>query len=97
MIRTLIVLFFFFSFPTFSLELKGENLLFVPPDGYQMGFSDNKNNIYISEWFPDGQTKNYWSEMVTVQVLYNYTSRNVENFVDKFIGVIVDICDNGRG
>ena len=98
MIRTLIILLLLYlPFHTFSEELKGENLLFAPPDGYEMGFSDNKNDIYISEWFTYGQNKDDWSEMVTVQVLFNYPSRNIENFVDKFIGVIVDTCDNGRG
>ena len=61
-------------------QLNGENLLFVPPDNYQMGFSDEKNDMYISEWFLDGQTQNDWSEMVTVQVFYNYPTREINNF-----------------
>ena len=91
------LLFMSFPFPIGSDELTGENLLFKPPDGYQMGYSDRKNDFYISEWFIDGQTKNEWSEMVTVQVLFDYPTRDVSNFVEKFIEVIVDICENGRG
>ena len=98
MIRTIIIfLCLFFPFHIVSEELNGEHLLFAPPDGYQMGFSDRKNDIYISEWFLDGQTKNQWSEMVTVQVFFNYPTRDIDNFVDKFMGVIVDVCENGRG
>ena len=98
MTRTLIMLLcLFFPFHIISEELNGENLLFIPPDDYQMGFSDRKNDMFISEWFLDGQTQNDWSEMVTVQVFYNYPTREINNFQDKFIGVIVDTCEDGRG
>ena len=39
-----------------------------------------------------------WSRMMTVQVLYNYNTKStLKNFVDRFIGIIVDFCDEGRG
>lgn len=28
-------------------ELQGENLLFSPPDGYQIEYNSNNNDIYI--------------------------------------------------
>ena len=48
MIITLMpLLFLFFPFHSVSEELNGENLLFQPPDGYHMGFSDSNNDTVV--------------------------------------------------
>ena len=71
---------------------------FSPPNGYKLGFTDSSNEIYTQEWIPNGETIKDWSRMMTVQVLYNYNTKStLKNFVDRFIGIIVDFCDEGRG
>ena len=35
--------------------------------------------------------------MVTIQVLFNYPIGDLDNFVNNFIEMIVDICEDGRG
>ena len=99
MAKTILII-FSILFPNVfhSNELYGENLLFSPPNGYKIGFTDSSNEIYTQEWIPNGETIKDWSRMMTVQVLYNYNTKStLKNFVDRFIGIIVDFCDEGRG
>ena len=93
----LIFLFLIFPVHINAEKLQGENLLFSPPDGYQIGYTSNNKDIYIQEWIPDGQNIKDWSEMVTIQVLFNYPIGDLDNFVNNFIEMIVDICEDGRG
>ena len=93
----LIFLFLIFPIHLNAEELQGENLLFSPPDGYQIGYHSNNKDIYIQEWIPDGQNIKDWSEMVTIQVLFSYPIGDLDNFVNNFIEMIVDICEDGRG
>ena len=69
----LIFLFLIFPIHLNAEKLQGENLLFSPPDGYQIGYNSNNKDIYIQEWIPDGQNIKDWSEMVTIQVSVSYT------------------------
>ena len=94
---TLMLLLLIFPVHLIAEELQGENLLFSPPDGYQIGYTNNNNDIYIQEWIPDGQNIKDWSEMVTIQVLFNYPIGDLDYFVNKFIGMIVAVCEDGRG
>ena len=94
---TLMLLLLIFPVHLIAEELQGENLLFSPPDGYQIGYTNNNNDIYIQEWIPDGQNIKDWSEMLTIQVLFNYPIGDLDYFVNKFIGMIVAVCEDGRG
>ena len=94
---TLMLFFLIFPIHLIAEELQGENLLFSPPDGYQIGYTNNDNDIYIQEWIPDGQNIKDWSEMVTIQVLFNYPVGDLDSFVNKFIEIIVNVCEDGRG
>ena len=94
---TLTLFFLIFPIHLIAEELQGENLLFSPPDGYQIGYTNNDNDIYIQEWIPDGQNIKDWSEMVTIQVLFNYPVGDLDSFVNKFIEIIVNVCEDGRG
>ena len=98
MIKIALILFFLIlPIHLIAKELQGENLLFSPPDGYQIGYTNNDNDIYIQEWIPDGQNIKDWSEMVTIQVLFNYPVGDLDSFVNKFIEIIVNVCEDGRG
>ena len=94
---TIILLFFVSPQQFFSEELFGENLIFSPPNGYHIGYTNRKNNIFLQEWVPNGQKVNNWSEMISVQVLFDYKTSDLEDFVDDFIKIIVDVCVDGRG
>ena len=92
MAKTILII-FSILFPNVfhSNELYGENLLFSPPNGYKLGFTDSSNEIYTQEWIPNGNYKRLVQRMMTVQVLYNYNTKStLKNFVDRFIGIIVD-------
>ena len=77
MAKTILII-FSILFPNVfhSNELYGENLLFSPPNGYKLGFTDSSNEIYTQEWIPNGETIKDWSRMMTVQVLYNYNTKS---------------------
>lgn len=49
-------------------KLEAENLLFSPPKYFKVGFQSNRDNRLMSEWVPENQTVEDWTEMITVQV-----------------------------
>jgi len=67
----LIFLFLIFPIHLNAEELQGENLLFSPPDGYQIGYNSNNKDIYIQEWIPDGQNIKDWSKLVSQVFLFD--------------------------
>jgi hypothetical protein len=48
--------------------LQAENLLVAQPAGFKVGYQANKDDTAISEWVPEGQSVDAWTEMLTVQV-----------------------------
>jgi hypothetical protein len=50
--------------------LENENLLVAPPPGYKVGFDTKKPNMVMTEFVPDNETVDDWTEMVTVQVFF---------------------------
>jgi hypothetical protein len=49
--------------------LQGENLLFAPPLNFKIGYYVDRNSM--TEWIPNGQTAENWTEMLTVQIFRN--------------------------
>ncbi len=87
-----------FPYSLHSEELQGEKLLFSPPNGYQISSTVSSNEMYSQEWILKTETIKDWSEMITVQVLFNYYNKGfIKNFKNRFIGIIVDVCEDGRG
>jgi hypothetical protein len=58
-----------------SAALVNENLLTTAPSGYQVGFHDKNSNSEITEWVPEGETVENWTEMVTVLIFFNASPR----------------------
>jgi hypothetical protein len=58
----------FLCLPSAQAQLKGENLIVVPPAGFMVGYSDTSNFVSLTEWIPSNETVQNWSEMVTVQI-----------------------------
>lgn len=55
--------------------LENETLLVAMPKGYKVGFQKRAGNQAISEFVPQAETVEAWTEMVTVQIFFNL--RNV--------------------
>jgi hypothetical protein len=51
-----------------TADLQDENLLVTAPPGYKIGFNDTKPKMLMTEFVPDKETVENWTEMVTVQV-----------------------------
>jgi hypothetical protein len=50
--------------------LENENLLMALPPGYKIGFNEKKPDMLITEFVPDKETVENWTEMVTMQIFY---------------------------
>jgi hypothetical protein len=51
--------------------LQGETLLVTKPKAYKVGFQKKSDKEMMSEWVPDGERVDDWTEMVTVQIFFN--------------------------
>jgi hypothetical protein len=54
-----------------SAEFVNENLLTPTAPGYHVGFQNKKDSGQITEWVPEGQTVDNWTEILTVQIFNN--------------------------
>jgi hypothetical protein len=65
--------------------LENENLLVTAPPGYKVGFDTKKPNMLMTEFVPDKETVEDWTEMVTVQVFFGLkaTPRQFMDNMDK--------------
>lgn len=50
--------------------LENETLLVTMPKGYKVGFQNRAGNQAISEFVPQAETVEGWTEMVTVQIFF---------------------------
>jgi len=62
-----------------AAELVNENLLVAVPDGYKIDFRARKNGMLINEMVPAAESVHGWTEMVTVQIFYNFKA-GLEDF-----------------
>ena len=56
-----------------SAQFKNENLLVGLPQGFKVGFSDQRNGMNMQEWVPSNETVQNWTEIVTVQASASVT------------------------
>lgn len=64
-----------------TAQLKNENLLVGLPQGFKVGFSEQRNGMNMQEWVPSNETVQNWTEMVTVQVFLNRTDLDPVKFL----------------
>jgi hypothetical protein len=62
-------------------QLKNENLLVGLPQGFKVGFSEQRNGMNMQEWVPSNEAVQNWTEMVTVQVFLNRTDLDPVKFL----------------
>jgi hypothetical protein len=55
-------------------QLVNENFLVPLPPGYKIDFRDKKKNMLMTEMVPVGETVSNWTEMVTVQIFYDFAA-----------------------
>ncbi|HVV63018.1 MAG TPA: hypothetical protein VHD14_14825 [Pseudolabrys sp.] len=55
-----------------AAELVNENLLVAVPDGYKVDFSEKSAKMMMQEMVPAAENVHGWTEMVTVQIFYNF-------------------------
>jgi hypothetical protein len=48
--------------------IDAENLLFSPPKDFKVGFQSNRDNRLMTEFVPDAETVEDWTQMLTVQI-----------------------------
>lgn len=58
-----------FGAPARALE--AENLLITKPKSYTVGYQKKSDTQMMSEWVPQGESVEAWTEMVTVQIFFN--------------------------
>jgi hypothetical protein len=51
-----------------SQQMENENLLQTIPSGYKIGFQTKQGNMLMSEFVPERESVDNWTEMVTTQV-----------------------------
>ncbi len=68
--------------PARSPLLDGENLLFAPPKDFKFGFHSDRNGS-LTEYVPNGQTVDDWTEMLTVQVFPDLKEMEPAAFLQK--------------
>jgi hypothetical protein len=73
-------------------QLKGENLIVVPPAGFMVGYSDTSNFVSLTEWVPSNETVHNWSEMVTVQIFFRRADLNPGPFLRTLQGQWLAAC-----
>ncbi len=77
--------------PARSPLLDGENLLFAPPRDFKFGFHSDRNGS-LTEYVPNGQTVEEWTEMLTVQVFRDLKDMEPAAFLQKIGTKWVNDC-----
>lgn len=71
-------------------KLRGENLLVGLPSGYEVAHHQKTAAGEISEFVPEGETVENWSEMLTIQLLP--PGNEVEGFYERFDSMVKQVC-----
>ena len=76
---------------TGAQALQAENLLFSPPAEFKVGYHSEQGQQMLTEFVPQAQTVEDWTEMVTVQV-YRGMSVSSGGFLQNVGGRYVAAC-----
>ena len=58
------------AFGASARALEAENLLITKPKSYSVGYQKKSDTQMMSEWVPQGESVEAWTEMVTVQIFF---------------------------
>ena len=71
-----------------------EQLLFVLPDNWIEIYTDRTENLSTSEYIPNGQTEEDWSEMISVQILLEAGNSDPDLMLTKVANHLKKECSN---
>lgn len=71
-----------------------EQLLFVLPDNWIEIYTDRTENLSTSEYVPNGQTEEDWSEMISVQILLEAGNSDPDLMLTKVANHLKKECSN---
>ena len=62
--------------------------------GFELGYSTEQDEFIMSEWIPNGESLQDWTQMITLQALLDYPPDRLETFVSRFIELVNEDCGN---
>jgi hypothetical protein len=65
---TSLIFFVLFTSSVYSQQMENENLLQTVPLGYKIGFQTKRGQMLMTEFVPERESVDNWTEMVTTQV-----------------------------
>jgi len=77
-------------------QLKGENLLVIPPAGFKVGYKGTNNGMNMMEWVPAAETVQNWSEMVTVQIFVRRADLDPAQFLGRLQQQWLEACKGSK-
>lgn len=75
---------------------ENENLLVGMPKGCKVGFQKRQGNQVISEWVPQAETVENWTEIVTVQVFFGMKNVALPGWRARIEKLWADACPNSK-
>ena len=73
-------------------QFQDENLILQLPQGYVSGFEENTADGLMSEFVPEGQSVENWTDMITVQVFYRRADMTPAGFEEQMRGNWLGAC-----
>lgn len=79
--------------PGGAVDTGSESLHYTPPEGFELGFEDQKPNLSIRELVPGGQTVEDWADMVTILIIPRPANLTIEAFFSSMSSGFADGCE----
>lgn len=76
-------------------ELKDENLLQGLPPGYKVDFQTRQGNMLMTEFVPQNENVNAWTEMVTTQVFLGLRNADISQIQSRITKGWLEVCKGG--
>jgi hypothetical protein len=76
--------------PSLKTTMEGENLLFIPPMNFKVGYHVDRNSM--TEWVPNGETVEDWTEILTVQIFRNLKDVTPAAFLQNIGTTYLNAC-----
>ena len=76
-------------------ELKDENLLQGLPPGYKVDFQTRQGNMLMTEFVPQNENVNAWTEMVTTQVFLGLRNADISQMQSRITKGWLEGCNGG--
>ncbi|PCJ20444.1 MAG: hypothetical protein COB04_04090 [Gammaproteobacteria bacterium] len=75
----------------------GENLVYQAPDRWTMSYDKKTDKHWMTGWTPEDQERDSWQDMLSIQVVYNATSKNPVQFIKGMAKSAEKACPGSKG